>query len=686
MLRRLFPTRSPHAKSIITRSCLLGFEALEAREVPSVTLADISQPQIPSNKPIFIPVTVTNTPNGPVSVAVTSSDPTDVSAQVVQGGQSVRFDVSGTDSNGVPFSGSITIRLFTNAAPDAVQRIIDLVNSGYYNGKDFPRILNNFVIQGGGTSTSDNSPLPSFNDEFNADYTFASPGIVAMANSGDDTNNSQFFIADPKVPLVAATSGGPSRPQFLNFNYTIVGILTGGFDLYQKIITTPVSDNGSGEVSKPNSTVVITGATVFTDTSNAVIELTPLNKNFTGSANISVTATDTDGAAGAATKSFAVQGVNDGVDSPPFITTPVPDQTTTAGAPVTFTVPTTDINGDPVTIAVKDTTFATAPPNVTVSIDQTTGKVTITPNAGFTGTVQFKVGVRETSATDTASNYDTQLVTLTVTAANTPVTPTNPTTGPFTATGSAPGTPAMVTVLNSDGSTRFSVPVFGGFTGGIRVATGDVNDDGVSDIVVVPGFGGAGLIDVLSSVDGSIIRTAHVFENSFRGGLNVQVGDAQGLGYDQVLVGAGDSGGPRATLLDFKTGKELLNFFAGDSTLRGGVDVDVSDVFSGKGQMIVTSMGPGAGPTVSLFNASTSAIVGTFLAGDINNRDGIDVQVGNRPSSTAARTIEVTPFGSPAGATGPSFDPSKFINPDAPASTSSSSNIDINSLLNGSSG
>src|SRR6185312_6772997 len=171
----------------------------------------------------------------------------------------------------------------------------------FYTGKNFPRILNNFMIQGGGTSTSDNSTLPSFPDQFNADFTFDSPGILAMANSGDDTNNSQFFITDPKTLLAA-------RHQDLDFNYTIVGILTDGFDTYQKIITTNVVDNGSGETSSPTHPVTITGATVFNDTKNAVVELKPNASFGTGTANIAVTAND---GTGPASESFAVAGVND---------------------------------------------------------------------------------------------------------------------------------------------------------------------------------------------------------------------------------------------------------------------------------------------------------------------------------------------------------------------------------------
>jgi cyclophilin family peptidyl-prolyl cis-trans isomerase len=657
VLRRLFSRNSIHLKTdprLNVPRRRLALERLEDREVPSVALAPISQPTIPNNKPIFIPVNVTSTPAGAVTTTV-SSDNSHVAATIVQGGQSVRFDVNGTDSTGVPFSGSITVRLFADAAPNAAQRIIDLANSGFFTGKNFPRILNNFMIQGGGTSTSDNSSLGSFPDQFNADFTFDSPGVLAMANSGDDTNNSQFFITDPKTLLA-------TRHQDLDFNYTIVGILTDGFDTYQRIITTPVVDNGSGEVSSPTNPVTITGATVFTDTKNAVVELKPDSSFGTGTANIAVTSND---GTGPTNESFAVAGVNDGVNTPPFISTPIPNQTTTAGTPVSFTVPVKDLEGDPTTLAVKDTAFSTTTiPNATATINQTTGLVTITPTAGFTGQIQFKVGVRATSATDTAANYDTQLVTLTVNPANTPTAPVAAT---FTAVGSTPGTIPAVTVLNSDGTVRFTKPVFDpAFTGGVRVAVGDINGDGTKDVIAVPGDGGGGIILVLDSNTGNIFRTITIFADNFRGGLFVAAGDATGLGYDQVLVGAGNTGGPRVSLLDLKQNKLLRDFMAGNSASRGGVGgLAISDVFKNKGQDIIVGTGVGITPKVHVFLASSTVLVGS-IPDTVGDNSGVRVRAGDQDATSGVRPIFIAPLFAPVGAAETRLDPSGFMNPDSP--------------------
>src|SRR4029079_15075791 len=90
-----------------------------------------------------------------------------------------------------------------------------------------------------------------------------------------------------------------------------------------------------------------------------------------------------------------------------------------------------------------------------------------------------------------------------------------------------------------------------------------------------------------------------MFEDTFRGGLFLDVGDARGLGYSQVLVGAGEGGGPRVTLLDVKQNAVLMNYFAADQNTRGGISVDVGEIVPGRGQMIVTGGGPGNGPVVN---------------------------------------------------------------------------------------
>ena len=93
--------------------------------------------------------------------------------------------------------GNIYIRLFPEAAPKTVENFVTHAKNGYYDGLSFHRVINDFMIQGGdpkGDGTGGESIWGgSFEDEFDAKL-LNLRGSLAMANSGVDTNGSQFFI------------------------------------------------------------------------------------------------------------------------------------------------------------------------------------------------------------------------------------------------------------------------------------------------------------------------------------------------------------------------------------------------------------------------------------------------------------------------------------------------------------
>ena len=91
--------------------------------------------------------------------------------------------------------GDIAIELFDNHTPKTVKNFIDLAKKDFYNGTIFHRVISGFMIQGGcpqGTGTG--GPGYKFDDEFHGELTFDRPYLLAMANSGPNTNGSQFFI------------------------------------------------------------------------------------------------------------------------------------------------------------------------------------------------------------------------------------------------------------------------------------------------------------------------------------------------------------------------------------------------------------------------------------------------------------------------------------------------------------
>ncbi|MFP4472697.1 MAG: peptidylprolyl isomerase [Candidatus Omnitrophota bacterium] len=122
--------------------------------------------------------------------------------------------------------GTIELKLYKDEAPKAVENFTSLIEEGYYNGVPFHRIIKGFMIQGGdptGTGRGGESKWGKpFDDEVSNDLFFDSPGILAMANAGPNTNGSQFFITTAATP-------------WLNKKHTIFGKVINGMDTVRKL-------------------------------------------------------------------------------------------------------------------------------------------------------------------------------------------------------------------------------------------------------------------------------------------------------------------------------------------------------------------------------------------------------------------------------------------------------------------
>ena len=147
--------------------------------------------------------------------------------------------------------GTITIEFYAADSARAVENFRLLAEHGYYDGVIFHRIVKGFMIQGGdplGDGTGGESAWGgAFPDEIKRDAQIYQEGyrrgVVAMANSGPNTNGSQFFIMHQDVPLP------PS--------YVIFAHVTGGMDVVDAIASLPVVNGPDGEMSKPVKAPVI---------------------------------------------------------------------------------------------------------------------------------------------------------------------------------------------------------------------------------------------------------------------------------------------------------------------------------------------------------------------------------------------------------------------------------------------
>jgi cyclophilin family peptidyl-prolyl cis-trans isomerase len=137
--------------------------------------------------------------------------------------------------------GSFTMELFAKDAPKTVNNFVALARDGYYDGIIFHRIIEDFVIQTGDpTGNGTGGPGYEFEDELDNGHEYG-PGIVGMANSGPDTNGSQFFIG----------TGEDSRNLNFNPSYTIFGQIVDGMDVVQAIASSSVTFDRTGDLSSP---------------------------------------------------------------------------------------------------------------------------------------------------------------------------------------------------------------------------------------------------------------------------------------------------------------------------------------------------------------------------------------------------------------------------------------------------
>lgn len=147
--------------------------------------------------------------------------------------------------------GIIEIELRPDIAPKTVENFVTHSKNGYYDGLIFHRVIKNFMLQGGdptGTGRGGESIWGGkFEDEFSAKALFDKPGILAMANSGKNTNGSQFFITT--VPT-----------YWLNGAHTIFGYVIKGMDVVKKIESTPTNGRSMGD--KPLNDQIITQVTI----------------------------------------------------------------------------------------------------------------------------------------------------------------------------------------------------------------------------------------------------------------------------------------------------------------------------------------------------------------------------------------------------------------------------------------
>ena len=123
--------------------------------------------------------------------------------------------------------GDIYADLYQAEAPKTVENFVTLARKGFYDGIIFHRVIPGFMIQTGDpTGTGMGGPGYQFKDEFSKKLRHDKPGMLAMANSGPNTNGSQFFITEVPTP-------------WLDDRHSVFGQVTGGMDVVLAISKAP---------------------------------------------------------------------------------------------------------------------------------------------------------------------------------------------------------------------------------------------------------------------------------------------------------------------------------------------------------------------------------------------------------------------------------------------------------------
>ncbi len=136
--------------------------------------------------------------------------------------------------------GNMEFELFAERSPVTVNNFVFLANQGFYDDMIFHRVIPDFMIQGGDpTGTGMHGPGYKFQDEITASLIFNEPGKLAMANSGPNTNGSQFFVTTVPTP-------------HLNGLHTIFGRITRGQEVANAI---SLADTIAG--NRPATPIVI---------------------------------------------------------------------------------------------------------------------------------------------------------------------------------------------------------------------------------------------------------------------------------------------------------------------------------------------------------------------------------------------------------------------------------------------
>jgi cyclophilin family peptidyl-prolyl cis-trans isomerase len=159
-------------------------------------------------------------------------------------------------------AGTIRVELYSDAAPKTVANFLDYVKSKFYDGTQFHRVINGFMVQGGGFTPDfvqkpTKPPVPIEAESSSKAGYLNVPGTLAMARTTDPNSaTSQFFINVNDNKFLNYSAGNPG--------YTVFGKVVSGMDIVNKIAKAPTGSGGPFPTDVPVEKVIIKSAKIIT--------------------------------------------------------------------------------------------------------------------------------------------------------------------------------------------------------------------------------------------------------------------------------------------------------------------------------------------------------------------------------------------------------------------------------------
>jgi cyclophilin family peptidyl-prolyl cis-trans isomerase len=383
------------------------FEALESRCLLSASAeVAIGAPQLVAFHDSDATAGTTFTPQAIINVD-------GISATVLKTSKMLKMQVSFTAASGTKMSGEMDFLLLDDVAPNRISRLTTLVNQGFYTDEGtgdkykantFHRIIADFMVQGGDPQgTGYGGSGVKLDNEYNADVQFTTSGLLAMANSGPDTDDSQFFI-----------TAGPYQAG--DFGYTIFGKLVAGDSIREALNGVKTTTVGVRE-NVPLYSATIDSMTIVSNTeyglmllkaddTASTIELATYGVAASDGSSVEIIASD--GGTGSTIDITATPAETPSAWRPVFLTDGITSGIhVTADSQATIDIP---VAGHTSGLTLSySAEVVTGGSNITVSAagtNATNGKLTIVTSGGVTGLYSVKVSVNRAGS----SYVDSQVI------------------------------------------------------------------------------------------------------------------------------------------------------------------------------------------------------------------------------------------------------------------------------------